>query len=71
MKKVYQVENVHCRSCANVIKGALEDDFGVIEINLEKSPVEITLNLEEEDSTNFKEEISDLGYSVIGEVSAK
>ena len=34
MKKTFKANNISCMSCANLIKGSLEDSFGEIEVNL-------------------------------------
>ena len=42
MKQTFEVQNVKCGGCANTLKKALKDDFGDVEVNLEKEPREIT-----------------------------
>jgi len=66
MKKVFKANNISCINCANLIKGSLEDDFGEIEVNLDTSPKEVTLEIpNEEIEAKFKDEMKDLGYSII------
>jgi copper chaperone CopZ len=49
-----------------MIKGSLEDDFGIIEVNLEVSPKEVTVEITDESSeAKFKEEMSDIGFDII------
>ncbi|MBE2984704.1 heavy-metal-associated domain-containing protein [Campylobacter sp. RM9344] len=64
----FKVENVHCSNCANTIKNALEDDFGVIEVDLSVEPRVISLEISDEKVANFKSEMSDLGFDVIEEI---
>lgn len=70
MKITYTAKNINCKNCANTIKNALEDDFGTIDINLDKNPREVSLVLNsKEDEDKFKSEMEDLGFDVIDEVS--
>ena len=68
MKTTFQVQNINCNSCSNLIKASLEDDFGSIEVNLDKSPVEVTLDIKESKKSDFKVEMLDLGFEVICEL---
>ena len=55
MKKTFKANNISCKSCVNLIKGSLEDSFGEIEVNLNTSPKEVTLEiLTEEQESRFK-----------------
>ena len=66
MKKVFKANNISCNNCANLIKGSLEDDFGTIEVNLETTPKEVTVEIENDDKEKiFKEEMSSLGFEII------
>ena len=49
MKKTFKANNISCMSCANLIKGSLEDSFGEIEVNLNTSPKEVTLEISTEE----------------------
>lgn len=70
MKITYTAKNINCKNCANTIKNALEDDFGVIEVNLDKNPREVSVNLNSRDEEEkFISEMQDLGFDVIEEVS--
>ncbi|MEA3384321.1 MAG: heavy-metal-associated domain-containing protein, partial [Campylobacterota bacterium] len=62
MKKILKVENIKCNGCANTLKKALFADYGEIEVNLEKTPREITLNIDEEQLNNLKYKLRTLGY---------
>lgn len=68
MKKTYKANNISCQSCANLIKNSLVDEFGIIEVNLDIEPKEVTLDIENEDiEKSFKEEMNALGFEIIGE----
>ena len=45
MKKTFKANNISCISCANLIKGSLEDDFGTIEVNLNATPKEVSVEI--------------------------
>ena len=62
MKQTFQVENVKCGGCANTLKKALLEDYGEVEVDLEKIPREITLTLKDEDLENLKFKLRSLGY---------
>ncbi|NOX15617.1 MAG: heavy-metal-associated domain-containing protein [Epsilonproteobacteria bacterium] len=66
MKKIFKANNISCMNCANLIKGSLEDDFGEIVVNLDVKPREVTVEIADESSEKkFKEEMNELGYSVV------
>ena len=68
MKKTFKANNISCINCANLIKGSLEDDFGEIEVNLETTPKEVTLEItDEKQESIFKEEMADIGFEIIEE----
>ncbi len=68
MKKIFKTNNISCINCANLIKGSLEDDFGEIVVNLDVKPREVTVEIKDDSSeAKFKEEMNELGYSVIEE----
>jgi len=68
MKKTFKANNISCINCANLIKGSLEDDFGPIEVNLETTPKEVTLEiLDDNQEAYFKEEMADIGFEIIEE----
>ncbi len=62
MKQTFIVQNVKCGGCANTLKKALKDEFGEVEVNLEKEPREITLELEDDKKENLKLKLRSLGY---------
>ena len=62
MKQTFVVQNVKCGGCANTLKKALKDDFGDVEVNLEKEPREITLDIEDDKKEHLKLKLRSLGY---------
>ncbi|TEY20610.1 heavy metal transport/detoxification protein, partial [Campylobacter sp. CH185] len=56
----FKVKNVNCMNCVNLIKNSLEDEFGNIEVDLEQKI--LSLNLEENQVSNFTKEFQDLGF---------
>ncbi|EOH9590546.1 TPA: heavy-metal-associated domain-containing protein [Campylobacter jejuni] len=59
----FKVKNVNCMNCVNLIKNSLEDEFGNIEVDLEQKI--LSLNLEENQISNFTKEFQDLGFEII------
>lgn len=66
--KHFKVANVHCQNCANTIKSALEDEFGVIEVDLSREPKVVSVNLDDKDVSKFISELDDLGFEVIEQI---
>ncbi|ABS44836.1 hypothetical protein JJD26997_0568 [Campylobacter jejuni subsp. doylei 269.97] len=50
-------------NCVNLIKNSLEGEFGNIEVDLEKKI--LSLNLEENQVSNFTKEFQDLGFEIV------
>lgn len=67
MRKTIQVENVKCSGCSSTLKSKLKDKFGVIEVNLEKMPREITLEISDDRLEELHKDLKSLGYPVSGE----
>lgn len=68
MKKTFKAKNISCINCANLIKGALEDDFGIIEVNLDANPKEVTVDFKyDAQEVIFKEEMGAIGFDIIDE----
>ncbi|ECB9847746.1 heavy metal transport/detoxification protein [Campylobacter jejuni] len=59
----FKVKNVNCMNCVNLIKKSLEDEFGNIEVDLEQKI--LSLNLEENQVSNFTKEFQDLGFEIV------
>ncbi len=65
MKKTYKSPNISCVSCANLIKASLEDEFNDITVNLDSTPKEVTVEIEnEEQEKKFFEEMEELGFKI-------
>jgi copper chaperone CopZ len=62
MKHIFKIENVKCGGCANTIKTKLLKDFGIVEINLDKTPREITVDIEDNRVNELKYALKQLGY---------
>lgn len=67
MKQTYQVINVKCGGCASTLKNKLFEKFGEVDVNLEKEPREITLDIEENAVPELRNELKKLGYPMIDE----
>jgi len=68
VKKTFKANNINCINCSNLIKGSLEDDFGEIEVNLNTTPKEVTVEIKDEKSeAHFINEMADIGFDVIEE----
>ncbi|WP_419767928.1 heavy metal transport/detoxification protein [Arcobacter sp.] len=66
MKKTYKSDKINCAKCENLIKVSLEDDFGTIDVDLTKTPKEVTVEItSDEQENNFKEEMKDLGFDIL------
>ncbi|EOW0932745.1 heavy-metal-associated domain-containing protein [Campylobacter jejuni] len=59
----FKVKNVNCMNCVILIKNSLEDKFGNIEVDLEQKI--LSLNLEENQVSNFTKEFQDLGFEIV------
>ncbi|OUT14958.1 heavy metal transport/detoxification protein [Campylobacter concisus] len=66
--KTFEANNIHCQNCANTIKNALEDDFGKIEVDLNKEPRQVRVDLKDSEVEKFKSEMADLGFDIIKEL---
>jgi copper chaperone CopZ len=67
MIQTFQVINVKCGGCASTLKEKLFEKFGEVEVNLEKEPREITLDIEEEKIPVLGEALKKLGYPFLTE----
>ena len=59
----FKVKNVNCMNCVNLIKNSLEDEFGNIEVDLDQKI--LSLNLEENQVSNFTKEFQYLGFEIV------
>ncbi|NLY03346.1 MAG: heavy metal transport/detoxification protein [Campylobacter sp.] len=62
----FKVLNISCENCANTIKNVLRDEFGEVKVDV-KSGI-VSLNLSDENTDKFYEEIEDIGFEVVEEV---
>lgn len=64
----FELENVKCQNCANLIKNALEDEFGEVTVDLNAQPRVLSLNIDEGKISALKETLKELNFSVIKEL---
>lgn len=64
----FQLENVKCENCAKLVKNALREDFGEIEVDLNQNPRVISLNIKDEQIPSLKEALQELNFPVIKEL---
>ena len=67
MIQTFVVINVKCAGCASTLKEKLLEKFGEVEVNLEKEPREITLDINEEEIAALGEALKKLGYPFLTE----
>ncbi len=78
MKQTFKVENVKCGGCANTLKKKLLNRFGEVEVNLEVTPREIALDIDNEQLEELRIILRSIGYplsddelGVIDEITTK
>ncbi|AJC86522.1 heavy-metal-associated domain-containing protein [Campylobacter sp. RM16704] len=57
-----KTKNINCQSCVNLIKASLEEEFGIMQIDVESKSIEIDLKAEQLDE--FKKQLQDLGFEL-------
>lgn len=62
----FKVNNVNCINCVNLIKKSLENEYGVIEVDLENKI--LSVDLKEEKLEDFKNEFEELGFEIVGRI---
>jgi len=62
MTQTFEVENVKCSGCANTLKTKLKSSFGNVSVDLDVTPREITLEIEDNQVEDLKEQLRGLGY---------
>jgi copper chaperone CopZ len=67
MIHTFQVINVKCGGCASTLKEKLFEKFGEVEVDLEKEPREITLDIVDEQIQELGKALKKLGYPFIEE----
>ena len=65
----FEVKNINCQSCVNLIKNSLEDEFGKIDIDLSCEPKILSIDIANSQiKAKFIEELSELGFEIIREM---
>lgn len=64
----FQLENVKCENCAKLVKNALRDDFGEVEVDLSQNPRVISLEITPSQIPALKDTLKELNFSVIKEL---
>lgn len=64
----FAVENVKCKNCAKLIKNALRDEFGEVEVDLNAQPRVLSLNVDETRISALKNALDELNFSIIKEL---
>lgn len=65
MKKIIiKVEGMHCEGCENRIKNSLIEIEGVKDVNANHNTGEVTIDEENTNIDELKEQIEDLGFKV-------
>lgn len=64
----FQLENVKCENCAKLVKNALRDDFGEVEVDLSQNPRVISLEITPSQIPALKEILAELNFPVIKEL---
>ena len=67
-----EIENLKCHGCASTIKKGLMkfNEIKDVNIDIEKSIIEISFDGEEENIEKYKNKLSALGYPVVGNNNA-
>lgn len=64
----FAVENVKCENCAKLIKNALRDEFGEVEVDLNAQPRVLSLNVDETRISALKNALDELNFGIIKEL---
>lgn len=64
----FAVKNVKCENCAKLIKNALRDEFGEVEVDLNAQPRVLSLNVDEARISTLKNALDELNFSIIKEL---
>jgi copper chaperone CopZ len=60
--KIFEVNNIKCKGCANTLKKSLSSEFGKIIVDLEVEPRQISLDIEDRNIELLKLKLRELGY---------
>ncbi|MFT7823145.1 MAG: heavy metal-associated domain-containing protein [Sulfurimonas sp.] len=66
-KQTFEVLNVKCGGCASTLKKKLFDEFGEVEVDLEKEPRQISLDIADQQVPSLKKVLKKLGYPMVDE----
>lgn len=64
----FAIEHVKCENCAKLIKNALRDEFGEVEVDLNAQPRVLSLNVDETRISALKNALDELNFSIIKEL---
>ena len=64
----FAVKNVKCENCAKLIKNALRNEFGEVEVDLNAQPRVLSLNVDETRISALKNALDELNFSIIKEL---
>ena len=65
----FEVKNINCQSCVNLIKNSLEDEFGDSDIDLSCEPKILSVNItDNQTKAKFIDELDELGFEIIREI---
>lgn len=64
----FAVENVKCENCAKLIKNALRNEFGEVEVDLNAQPRVLSLNVDETKISALKNALDELNFGIIKEI---
>ena len=67
MRRIFKVENVKCEGCASTLKSKLKEQFGEIEVDLQKMPREIHVDTEDDSVDKLRVSLRNLGYPMSDE----
>lgn len=65
MKKTYQIQGMHCVSCALNIEGELEDRGFRAKVNFAKASLEVEFDGQKTSEDQIKSILHSIGYSII------
>jgi copper chaperone len=66
-KQTFEVLNVKCEGCATRLKKKLFEEFGEVEVDLEKQPRQITLDISDEQIDVLRGALKQMGYPMVSE----
>ena len=67
MRYSIEVDNIKCSGCATTVKKELLKDFDQVEVDLEKMPRVVTVELEESTIPQLREKLKMMGYPATDE----